>query len=170
MVVKNQTQRLAAFLSELKEPHGIKSRQDQEAFFERAKRVRTKDYIFPLDVRNPNFARAYITTMAGWFFILTGASVYFEELGAMQFPRIAVTFPSFVPSSPFDAGADKFDAVPSGLVFGREGVPGLHFEEQKNLFYPLGDAFEIKAEAYLDNNVAEARGYLLLTGVEIDWK
>ena len=170
MVVKNQTQRLAAFLSELKEPHGIKSRQNQEAFFERAKRVRTKDYIFPLDVRNPNFARAYITTMAGWFFILTGASVYFEELGAMQFPRIAVTFPSFVPSSPFDAGADKFDAVPSGLVFGREGVPGLHFEEQKNLFYPLGDAFEIKAEAYLDNNVAEARGYLLLTGVEIDWK
>lgn len=170
MVVKNQTQRLAAFLSELKEPHGIKSRQDQEAFFERAKRVRTKDYIFPLDVRNPNFARAYITTMAGWFFILTGASVYFEELGAMNFPRIAVTFPSFVPSSPFDAGADKFDAVPAGLVFGREGVPGLHFEEQKNLFYPLGDAFEIKAEAYLDNNVAEARGYLLLTGVEIDWK
>jgi hypothetical protein len=170
MVVKNQTQRLAAFLSELKEPHGIKSRQDQEAFFERAKRVRTKDYIFPLDVRNPNFARAYITTMAGWFFILTGASVYFEELGAMQFPRIAVTFPSFVPSSPFDAGADKFDAVPAGLVFGREGVPGLDFEEQKNLFYPLGDAFEIKAEAYLDNNVAEARGYLLLTGVEIDWK
>ena len=170
MVVKNQTQRLAAFLSELKEPHGIKSRQAQEDFFERAKRVRAKDYIFPLDVHNPNFARAYITTMAGWFFILTGASVYFEELGAMQFPRIAVTFPSFVPSSPFDAGADKFDAVPAGLVFGREGVPGLHFEEQKNLYYPLGDAFEIKAEAFLDNNIADTRGYLLLTGVEIDWK
>ena len=170
MVVKNQTQRLAAFLSELNGPHCIKSRQDQEAFFERAKRVRTKDYIFPLDVHKPNFAKASVNTLAGWFLILTGASVYFEDLGAMQFPRIAVTFPSFVPSSPFDAGADKFDAVPAGLVFGREGVPGLHFEEQKNLFYPLGDAFNIKAEAFLDNYIADARGYLLLTGVEIDWK
>lgn len=169
-MVKNQTQRLAAFLSELNGPHCIKSRQDQEAFFERAKRVRTKDYIFPLDVHQPNFAKASVNTLAGWFFILTGASVYFEDLGAMQFPRIAVTFPSFVPSSPFDAGADKFDAVPAGLVFGREGIPGLHFEEQKNIFYPLGDAFNIKAEAFLDNYVGEARGYLLLTGVEIDWK
>ena len=170
MVVKSQTQRLAAFLSELKGPHCIKSRQDQEAFFERAKRVRTKDYIFSLDVHQPNFATAYATTMAGWFFILTGASVYFEDLGAMQFPRIAVTFPSFVPSSPFNAGPEKFDAVPAGLVFGREGVPGLHFEEQKNLFSPLGDAFNIKAEAFLDNYIADARGYILLTGIEIDWK
>lgn len=169
-MLKNQTTLLSAFLTDSREPFSIRSRAARDEFLSRVKRVRSKDYIFPLDVHQPNQTTEYAVTMAGWFFILTGASVYFEDLTPRYFPRIAVKFPSFVPTSPFDGGPEHFDAVPSGLVFGREGIPGKRFEEQKNLFYPLGDAFNIKAEAHLDNFVNDARGYLLLTGVEIDWK
>ena len=99
---------------------------------------------------------------------MTGAAVHFEDLAPAQFPRVCVKFPIFCPETPFNAERGKFDTVPSGLVFGREGAAGLHFEEYKNLFYLLGDTFTIEAEALNDTSVNDMRGSLVITGVELD--
>ena len=110
------------------------------------------------------------TTSAGWFFLLTGGAVFFEDLSPSQYPRIGVKFPMLDTSSPFGSENDKFSTVPAALVFGREGAGNLHFEEYKNTLYVLGDTVTIQGLALNDTAVADIRGTLILTGLEVDLK
>ena len=168
-MVTTLAERLAAFFTDIKDGRPILDRAAQLAAVRAARRVRSKDYIFNFEIHGPGPSpRGGVTTAAGWFFLLTGAAVYFEDLTPAQFPRVAVRFPIFCPDTPFDSEKGLLQTVPAGLVFGREGV--FHFEEYKNLFYPLGDTIVIEAEPYNDTPVNDIRGSLILTGVEIDMR
>ena len=170
-MVTTLAERLAAFFTSIKDGRIIKDRAAQLEAVRAARRVRSKDYIFDFDLHGANDrSREVVTTAAGWFFIMTGAAVHFEDLTPAQFPRVAVKFPMFCPDTPFDTENGFLEAVPGGLVFGREGAAGLHFEEYKNLFYPLGDTFTVAAEALNDTSINDMRGALVITGVEIDVK
>lgn len=167
-MVRTLAERLAAFFTDIKTGRPITDRAAQLAAVRAARRCRSKDYIFNFEIHGNTVVRSAVTTSAGWFFIMTGAAVHFEDLAPAQFPRVGVKFPIFCPETPFNAERGKFDTVPSGLVFGREGASGLHFEEYKNLFYLLGDTFTIEAEALKDTLVNDMRGSLVITGVELD--
>ena len=164
-------ERLAAFFTSIKDGRQIKDRAAQLEAVRAARRVRSKDYLFNFDLHGANDRRReVVTTAAGWFFLMTGAAVRFEDLTPQQFPRVALQFPMFSPDTPFDTENEFLEAVPGGLVFGREGAAGLHFEEYKNLFYPLGDTFTMAAEALNDTSINDIRGTLIVTGVEFDLK
>lgn len=168
-MVKTLSERLGAFLTGLKEGRAIPDKAAQLEAVRTHKRVRNRDYIFKFELHGAgDIVRVVNTTAAGWLFILTGAAVEFEGLEPNRFPRVSVKFPMFSPDSPFDSEPKNLETVPAGLVFGREGVPGLHFEEQKNLFYVLGETFTIAAEALNDTPVNDIRGTLVLTGLELD--
>lgn len=168
-MVKTLSERLRAFLTEVKEGHTILDKSAQLEVVRMYKRVRARDYVFNFELHGAGDIRRVVeTTSAGWLFVMTGAAVYFEDLEPYRFPRVSVKFPMFSPDSPFDSEDGKFETVPGGLVFGREGVKDLHFEEYKNLFYILGETFTIAAEAMNDTPVNDIRGNLILTGLEVD--
>ena len=174
-MVKTLQERLAAFFTDIKRGGKILTRERQEELLRNARRVRSRDYIFNFDgVDNTGFKRAVATTSAGWFFLMTGAAVWFEDTTAGDIPRVSVKFPMFCPNGPFNSEPGTLDTVDAGLVFGREGLEDssgkkMHFEEYKNLWYVLGDAFTIEAEARGMTSDPK-RGALVITGLEIDFK
>ena len=170
-MVTTLAQRLEAFLSCCHEGKTILSKDDQLDVVKMHKSIRARDYVFNFDLHGANdFKRAANTTSAGWFFLITGAAVFFEDLSPAQYPRIGIKFPMLDTSSPFGSEIDKFSTVPAGLVLGREGAGDLHFEEYKNTLYVLGDTVTIEGEALNDTAVNDIRGTLVLTGLEVDIK
>ena len=170
-MVTTLAQRLQAFLSCCREGKTILSKDEQLDVVKMHKRIRARDYVFNFDIQGANdFKRVANTTSAGWFFLLTGGAVFFEDLSPAQYPRIGVKFPILDTSSPFGSEIDTFSTVPAGLVLGREGADNLHFEEYKNTLYVLGDTVTIEGEALNDTAVNDIRGTLVLTGLEVDIK
>lgn len=143
----------------------VLSPEYQDEIIKRAKRVRACDYVSKFEIKNGASFTQSVTTRANWSFILTNAAVYWENTTVGNMPKIAVNFPYFVPKSPFNTPVDDWGAVPSNLVFGREGL--TRFEEYKNLYYALDQRFVIELDAKAMPG-QYARGYVLLSGLEID--
>lgn len=129
-----------------------------------ARRVRCADYVYKYTLNGGRITRTE-TTHANWFFILTNAAAYTENTEVANLPEIALDFQDSVQATPFVTAVEKAGAVPSNLVFGREGVG--RYEEYKNLFWVLGDRINVSVQVNPVNNTP-CRSYVLLSGVEID--
>lgn len=132
-----------------------------------AKRVRSKDYIIDFDVYDGQIITHGITTTANWFFILTGAAVFFENTDVKDFPKVGIKFQDFTPSSPFGTIPEDMGNVNAALVFGREGRTLGRWEEFKNLYFALAQRISINVDLMPSNN-DPLRGHVILTGLEFN--
>lgn len=132
-----------------------------------AKRVRAKDYILPFDIYDGQVTTRGVTTTANWYFILTGAAVFFEDTAAAGLPKIGIKFQDFTPTSPFGTVAEDLGDVSASLVFGREGLPACRWEEFKNIYFSLAQRITINIEA-IPPSSDPMRGYVILTGLEFN--
>ena len=147
--------------------------EGQKDLLRKAKKIRSADYIFRFEVKDGVAPEQSVSTRANWLFVLTNVAVYWhdEPFGASvaNYPRVAIDFPYYCPSSPFGAPAEEIGSVPSNSMIAREGIEGHwnHFEEYKNLMYVLDQKFVINARVkaaagdYL-------RGDVILSGLEFD--
>ena len=147
----------------------VLTREQQERVLSASKKVRSVDYIFNFDVVNGAAKQASNVTRANWLFLLTNAAVYWDSFSVSDFPKVSVKFPYYSPDSPFSTPVEDWGAVPSNLVFGREGLTGKngHFEEYKNLYYILGQRFVIQCDVKAAAG-QYGHGSVILTGLEID--
>lgn len=132
-----------------------------------AKRVRSVDYIFNFDITDGQLHTRGVTTTANWYFILTGAAVFFENTAAADLPKVGVKFQNFTPSSPFGTIPEDLGAVNACLAFGREGLPLGRWEEFKNIYFSLAQRVTINVET-LPKNAEPLRGHVILTGLEMN--
>ena len=132
-----------------------------------AKRVRAKDYVLNFTFRDGQITNRGVTTTANWYFILTGAAVYFEGANDTDLPKIGIKFQDFTPTSPFGTVPEDLGDVNAALVFGREGLPAGRWEEFKNLYFSLAQRITINVEA-IPKNAEPFRGWVILTGLEFD--
>lgn len=134
-----------------------------------SKIVRSVDYVLNFEIDNGATTTKGVTTRANWLFILTNAAVYWENMDLSDFPKVAVKFPYYDSATPFATVPDDWGAVPSNLVFGREGLTGKmqHFEEYKNLYFLLGQRFSINLDVKAKSG-QYGRGYVILSGIEIN--
>lgn len=179
-MLKQFSQKFFQGLTGLKPGHAVLSKDEQKKILATCKNIRQKDYIFPLTIEGGTPARSMVTTTANWYFLLCNAAVYWEDnvynLETKDYPRVSVKFTPFVPDSPFKTTPDELDAVRSNLVFGREmaycSVGGvgdfIHFEEYKNLYYSLWQRITFDVEAFPAVVNQNARGWLILSGLEFD--
>lgn len=159
------------YSSLVKDPGAAVVDADRRAeYLENARNVRAVDYVAKFEVKNGAASMRSLVTRANWRFIMTGAAVFWESFDPSNMPKVSVSFDAFAPSSPFrNTDKGELNAVPCSLVFGREGLTGIknHFEEYKNLFYVLDQRFSITLDA-VANAGQYGRGYVLLTGVEVN--
>lgn len=141
----------------------------QKEIIDKSKRVRSCDYVANFVVKNGVAKTSGIVTRANWRFLLTNVCCYWENLSLSDFPKVSLEFPYFVPKTPFRTRAADWGAVPSNLVFGREGLTGAfhHYEEAKNLYYLLDQRFVINLNVKSNTGIY-SRGTVLLTGLELD--
>ena len=132
-----------------------------------AKRVRAKDYVLNFTLRDGQITTRGVTTTANWYFILTGAAVYFEGANDTDLPKIGIKFQDFTPTSPFGTVPEDLGDVNAALVFGREGLPAGRWEEFKNIYFSLAQRITIHVEAMPANN-EPLRGSVVLTGLEFN--
>lgn len=154
-------------VNDVKRGRVIYSDEQRDEILYNAKRIRAKDYILPFDIYDGQITTRGVTTTANWYFILTGAAVFFENCPAAQLPKIGVKFQDFTPSSPFGTVAEDLNDVNAVLVFGREGLPAGRWEEFKNLYFSLAQRITINVEAK-PQDAEPLRGYVILTGLEFD--
>ena len=145
----------------------IYSEEQRDQILFDAKRVRSVDYVFNFDITDGQLHTRGVTTTANWYFILTGAAVFFEDTPAANLPKVGVKFQDFTPSSPFGTVPEDLGAVNAALAFGREGLPLGRWEEFKNLYFSLAQRVTINVET-LPNNSEPLRGHVMLTGLEIN--
>lgn len=157
------------FKNLVKDSGPLCSSEEQKRVLMAAKSVRSVDYIFNFEVVNGAVKSASNVTRANWLFIITNAAVWWESFAVADFPKVAVKFPYYSPDTPFNTPVDDWGAVPSDLVFGREGLTGknAHFEEFKNLYYVLDQRFVINCDVKAAAG-QYGRGAVILTGLEID--
>ena len=132
-----------------------------------AKRVRSIDYVLNFDITDGQLHTRGVTTTANWYFILTGAAVFFENTAAADLPKVGIKFQDFTPSSPFGTVPEDLGAVNAVLAFGREGLPFGRWEEFKNIYFSLAQRVTINVET-LPNNSEPLRGHVILTGLEFN--
>ena len=132
-----------------------------------AKRVRSIDYVLNFDITDGQLHTRGVTTTANWYFILTGAAVFFENTAAADLPKVGIKFQDFTPSSPFGTVPEDLGAVNAVLAFGREGLPLGRWEEFKNIYFSLAQRVTINVET-LPNNSEPLRGHVILTGLEFN--
>lgn len=154
-------------VNDVKRGRVIYSDEQRDEILYNAKRIRAKDYILPFDIYDGQITTRGVTTTANWYFILTGAAVFFENCPAAQLPKIGVKFQDFTPSSPFGTVAEDLNDVNAVLVLGREGLPAGRWEEFKNLYFSLAQRITINVEAK-PQDAEPLRGYVILTGLEFD--
>lgn len=154
-------------VNDVKRGRVIYSDEQRDEILYNAKRIRAKDYILPFDIYDGQITTRGVTTTANWYFILTGAAVFFENCPAAQLPKIGVKFQDFTPSSPFGTVAEDLNDVNAVLVFGREGLPAGRWEEFKNLYFSLAQRITINVEAK-PQDAEPLRGFVILTGLEFD--
>lgn len=165
MFVRQLNNRFAHLFAGYKESeNGVFNAVNAARFLKDAKRVRSKDYVYKLNLTGSDVT-VEETTTPNWFFILTNAAVYWDVKTTAALPKVSVKFPDSVVDTTFATDIRDNGAVPSAVVFGREGVG--RFEEYKNLFYVMGDRVTatVKAEPVTNDYY---HGYVLLTGVELD--
>lgn len=132
-----------------------------------AKRIRAKDYVLNFTIRDGQITTRSVTTTANWYFILTGAAVYFENTTASELPKIGIKFQDYTPASPFGSVPEDLGTVNAALVFGREGLAAGRWEEFKNLYFSLAQRITVHVEALPVNN-EPLRGSVILTGLEFN--
>lgn len=165
MFVRQLNNRFAHLFAGYKESeNGVFNAENAARFLKNARRVRCKDYVYKVDL-NHGESEIEETTTPNWFFILTNAAVYFDAPTTKAFPKVSIKFPDSVIDTTFGTDIRDAGAVPSAVVFGREGLG--RFEEYKNLFYVMGERVTatVKVEPV---TVDPYHGSVLLTGVEID--
>lgn len=141
----------------------------QNEICKNAKNVRSVDYVVKIEVNNGVANPLSIVTRANWHFILTNAAVYWDPSNDVaDYPRVGLNFPDYTPQSPFGTLPADVYTVPTNLVFGREGAG--RFEEYKNLYYSLGQRFVIEVHTKATKPNDYRRGYLMLTGLEVNLK
>lgn len=145
----------------------IYSEEQRDQILFDAKRVRSVDYVFNFDITDGQLHTRGVTTTANWYFILTGAAVFFEDTAAANLPKVGVKFQDFTPSSPFGTVPEDLGAVNAVLAFGREGLTLGRWEEFKNIYFSLAQRVTINVET-LPNNSEPLRGHVILTGLEIN--
>ena len=132
-----------------------------------ARRVRSKDYVLDFDIIDGQIHTRGVTTTANWYFILTGAAVFFDGVNSFDLPKVGIKFQDFTPSSPFGTVPEDLGCVNACLSFGREGLPFGRWEEFKNLYFSLAQRITVNVEV-LPNNSEPLRGNVLLTGLEFN--
>ena len=147
----------------------VVSTDAQNEIIERAKHVRSCDYIVNFDVKNGAAQMRNVVTRANWLFILTNAACFWNGVNVADLPKVSVKFPYYTPDSPFNTPVKDLGCVPENLVFGREGLTGKmkHFEEFKNIYYLLNQRFVINLDV-IGKAGQYAHGSVILSGLEID--
>ena len=154
-------------LLDVKPGRVIYSAEQRDQILFDARRVRSVDYVVNFDITDGQRKTQAVTTKANWYFILTGAAVFFENTPASDLPKVAVKFQDFAPSTPFGTVPEDMGAVDSAIVFGREGLPLGRWEEFKNLYFSLDQRMTINVDVQ-PNNAEPLRGHVILTGIEIN--
>ena len=170
-MLKTFTETIYKQLVDLKPGRVIFGKEQRDKILYNAKRVRVKDYL--LKARIDDFGKVYfdtVTTTANWFFILTGVRLGgYCFFGQNDQPRIGIKFENFYPGSPFGTEAEKMGMVPSRPCF---AVNLSIYEEDRNLFYMLGERVSISAMIESTSAVQKYYGPceidVMLTGIEIN--
>lgn len=172
-MIKSFTEKIYKELTGIKPGAFVLCPSDQTRILDTAQKVRSKDYVFPVTIKE-GFVSVIpdATTTARWFFMVTGIATYWENPGVLQ-PRVRIGWRPFVNETCFNTEPEYLDAVDPDLVFGREfhkenvNFTNLHFEEYKNLYYSLAQRVNLSVDIVLPSySVATQRGAVIVTGLE----
>lgn len=171
-MLKSFTEKFYQGLTGIKNGNFVLNSQEQRKIIDTAQKVRAKDYVFPVTIKNGVVSVIPdATTTARWFFMLTGIACYWEINGGVA-PRVRVGWRPFVNETCFNTEPEYLDAVNPDLVFGREfyyenqGKVHLHFEEYKNLYYSLAQRINLTVDVLPSVATQNERGAVIVTGLE----
>lgn len=171
-MIKSFTEQIYQELTGIKPGAFVLGPEDQARILDTAQKVRSKDYVFPVTIKEGVVSVIPdATTTARWFFMLTGISCYWEINGT-QAPRVRVGWRPFVNETCFNTEPIYFNAVNPDLVFGREYYEDtqkqirLHYEEPKNLYYSLAQRINLTVDVIPANAVQKERGAVIVSGLE----
>lgn len=171
-MIKSFTEKIYQELTGIKPGAFVLGPTDQARILDTAQKVRSKDYVFPVTIKEGVVSVIPdATTTARWFFMLTGISCYWELNGSVA-PRVRVGWRPFVNETCFNTEPEYLDAVNPDLVFGREYYYDnqrqvhLHFEEYKNLYYSLAQRINLTVDVIPSNSAQDERGAVIVTGLE----
>ena len=171
-MIKSFTEKIYQELTGIKPGAFVLSPNEQARILDTAQKVRSKDYVFPVTIKNGvvSVIPDAITT-ARWFFMITGVATYWEIQGG-EAPRVRVGWRPFVNETCFNTEPEYLDAVNPNLVFGREHLWNsysqeyTHFEEYKNLYYSLAQRINLTVDVIPAYNTQDERGAVIVTGLE----
>lgn len=171
-MLKSFTEKFYQGLTGIKTGVSVLSPAAQASILDTAQKVRSKDYVFPVSIKEGVVSTIPdVTTTARWFFLLTGVATYWERGGGLA-PRIRVSWKPFVNETCFNTEPEYLDAVNPTLVFGREfledpiALVKMHFEEYKNLYYSLNQRVTLSVDALPGYAGQNERGAVIVTGLE----
>lgn len=171
-MIKSFTNKIYQELTGIKPGAFVLGPNEQARILDTAKKVRSKDYVFPVTIKEGVVSVIPdATTTARWFFMLTGIACYWEVNGA-QAPRVRVGWRPFVNETCFNTEPEYLDAVNTDLVYGREyfydrqALVHKHFEEYKNLYYSLAQRINLTVDVLPSVATQNERGAVIVTGLE----
>lgn len=164
-MLKSFTEKIYKALTGRKGP--LLDSSTQQELLTAAKYTRSKDYVVEFDFTTGGFKTAEFTTFANWRFILTGVAIFFVGEDKENYPKIGIDFVNYVPKTPLNTPVEDIGTAPASLVYGCE-TDGERFEEYKNLYYYLGQRFDINVNAKAVTPGFAGRGYVLVTGIEFN--
>lgn len=166
-MLKSFAEKLYRPLVNLKDGRTILNDKTRDEILYNAKRIRSKDYLFSAVMEeNGQIYQTTVTTTANWYFILTGLKFDGVDHGFLNdpdTPLIGFKFENFYPTTPF-SGPDKLrELVPARFLsvgaFRELGQHSFYREEEKNIFYMLGQRVTISAVFKKDDTLTNPDEY-----------
>ena len=171
-MIKSFTDKIYKELTGIKPGAFVLGHNEQFRVLDTAQKVRSKDYVIPLTIKEGVVSVIPdATPTARWFFMLPGIACDWEVNGA-QAPRVRVGWRPFVNETCFNTEPEFLDAVNTDLVFGREyffdrqALIHKHFEEYKNLYYSLAQRINLTVDVIPSVATQNERGAVIVTGLE----
>ena len=179
-MLKSFSEKIFQGLTGIKPDRLVLSEAEQNEIIYKAKRVRSKDYVFSFTPKTNIFGQPKntyektVTTTARWKFICTGVAFDADNdyIRATTPPTIGIRFDSLASQSPFRSQDQaQMNRVSAQLVIPIEGkneqyFPGCHFEEYKNLFFVLDQRVNITVSLQA-GSVADYHATVIITGIEV---
>lgn len=179
-MLKSFSEKIFQGLTGIKPDRLVLSEAERNEIIYKAKRVRSKDYVFRFTPETHILGqpkKTYektVTTTARWKFICTGVAFDADNdyIRATTPPTIGIRFDSLASQSPFRSqDAAQMNRVLAQLVIPIEGkkeqyFPGCHFEEYKNLFFVLDQRVNITVSLQA-GSVADYHATVIMTGIEV---
>lgn len=173
-MLKSCSEKIFQDLTGIKPGRLVLSDTQRDEILYKAKRVRSKDYIFNFTAPSGTTQEQTVTTTARWKFICTGIAFDADNdyIRATLPPTIGVKFESLASVSPFrNADPSEMNRVRAGMVIPMEGkkeiyFPNCHFEEYKQLFAVLDQRVNITV-SFKAGSAPDYHATVIITGIEV---